>query len=280
MFRLQSYSSSGRKLLDQHAKPDSWNRGGEEPSPKALRSELECLLHELDAYRLELERVNETLEQRVIEVIVSDEGAGFDPAALESAESSGEFGLFSIRERLDLVGGSLRLEAEPRKGTRATVTVPQRSALVLDDDEREADLDDLVDVASETQEQELVLSERRIRVLLADDHEIVREGLASLLTDEPDIEVVGQASDGQEAVELAGEIRPDVVLMDVTMPRLDGIEATRQIKNQMPEIRVIGLSMHEKEDLAAAMREAGASAYLSKNGCCETLIGTIRGPDR
>jgi DNA-binding NarL/FixJ family response regulator len=94
--------------------------------------------------------------------------------------------------------------------------------------------------------------------------------------DEPDMEVVGQAADGQEAVELTAMVRPDVVLMDVTMPRLDGIEATRRIKSEMPYVRVIGLSMHEKEDLARAMQEAGAVAYLSKNGCSETLIETIR----
>ncbi|NLX97354.1 MAG: response regulator transcription factor [Rhodopirellula sp.] len=117
---------------------------------------------------------------------------------------------------------------------------------------------------------------RKIRVLLADDHRIIREGIATFLMDEDDIQVVGQACDGQEAVELAEEIRPDVVLMDVTMPRLDGIEATRRIKRKMPQIRVIGLSMHATDDLAKAMRSAGASAYLAKNDCCGILIDAIR----
>lgn len=117
----------------------------------------------------------------------------------------------------------------------------------------------------------------RIRVLLADDHQILREGLASLLADEPDMEVVGEAGDGQEAIELARSTAPDVILMDVTMPGVDGIQATRQITSEISNVRVIGLSMHEEEDMAKAMRAAGASAYLSKGGPSEALIAAIRG---
>ncbi len=115
-----------------------------------------------------------------------------------------------------------------------------------------------------------------IRVVLADDHRILREGLASLLIEEPDLQVVGQAGDGLEAIELVRSTRPDVVLMDVTMPRLDGIEATRRITAEMPGIAVIGLSMHEEDDMADAMRSAGATAYLSKGGPADTLIAAIR----
>lgn len=117
----------------------------------------------------------------------------------------------------------------------------------------------------------------KIRVLLADDHQILREGLASLLADEPDMEVVGEAGDGQEAIELARSTDPDVILMDVTMPGVDGIQATRQITSERSTVRVIGLSMHEEEDMAKAMRAAGATAYLSKGGPSEALIAAIRG---
>jgi len=106
----------------------------------------------------------------------------------------------------------------------------------------------------------------KIRVLVTDDHALVREGLASLLLPEPDIEVIGEACDGQEAVELALELLPDVILMDITMPRLDGIQATQKIKAQLPEVCVIGLSMYERDDMALAMADAGAAAYLSKAG--------------
>ena len=117
---------------------------------------------------------------------------------------------------------------------------------------------------------------RKIRVLLVDDHAVLRAGMASLLNEEPDIEVVGEAWDGQMAVELAVELQPDVILMDVTMPRLNGIEATRRIVARLPQTWIIGLSMHDQESMALAMRTAGAKAYLSKDGRCETLIAAIR----
>ena len=116
-----------------------------------------------------------------------------------------------------------------------------------------------------------------IRVLLADDHKILREGLMSLLDEEGGIEVVGEASDGEMAVDMACNLHPDVVVMDVTMPKMSGIEATRRIKNTCPEVRVIGLSMHNAADMASSLEQAGASAYLTKGGPADSLIDAIRG---
>ena len=113
-------------------------------------------------------------------------------------------------------------------------------------------------------------------MLLADDHEIVRQGLVGILQIEPDIEVVGEAADGEDAVELARKLQPDVVIMDVTMPRMTGIEATQLIRRELPKTRVIGLSMHAESDMAEAMRAAGAFAYLTKGGPSEDLIAAIR----
>ena len=115
-------------------------------------------------------------------------------------------------------------------------------------------------------------------MLLADDHPVVRKGLADLLRERPEIDLVGEASDGEEAVALARETKPDVVLMDVSMPNLNGIEATRYITAEMPNVRVIGLSMHEEEDMPRAMREAGATVYLSKTTASETLVDAILNP--
>jgi DNA-binding NarL/FixJ family response regulator len=114
-------------------------------------------------------------------------------------------------------------------------------------------------------------------VLLADDHAVVREGLARLLGGEPDMEVVGQAPDGREAVRLAHTLLPDVVLMDVSMPGLDGVEAARAIHRDLPDIRIIGLSMLGEAEGAKAMRDAGAVGYLTKSVPAADLIAAVRG---
>jgi CheY-like chemotaxis protein len=113
------------------------------------------------------------------------------------------------------------------------------------------------------------------RVMLADDHPVIRRGLADVLRERAEIEVVGEASDGEEAVTMALETQPDVILMDVSMPKLNGAEATRRIKSQLPRTRVIGLSMHEEPAVAAAMRDAGAERYLWKTATPESVITAV-----
>lgn len=117
---------------------------------------------------------------------------------------------------------------------------------------------------------------RTIRVLLADDHKLVRQGLVGLLAQASDIEIVAEAADGQQAVELSQQHRPRVVIMDVSMPRMDGIEATRHILQAQPNVNVVGLSMYSDQSTDSAMREAGACEFLSKGGPIEDLIAAIR----
>ncbi len=112
--------------------------------------------------------------------------------------------------------------------------------------------------------------------MVVDDHAIVRQGIANLLAEETDIEVVGEAADGQEAVDKAAKLLPDVILMDVSMPKLNGIEATRAIRNEFSDIRIIGLSMFGDDERAQAMRDAGAVEYLTKSGQADALINVIR----
>jgi len=115
-----------------------------------------------------------------------------------------------------------------------------------------------------------------IRILLVDDHGVIREGLRSLLEKQPDIEVVGEAEDGRKAVELVRELLPEIVIMDITMPNLNGVDATRQIKGSFPQVSIIALSIHANRRFVANMLKAGASAYILKECLFDELIQSIR----
>jgi DNA-binding NarL/FixJ family response regulator len=115
-----------------------------------------------------------------------------------------------------------------------------------------------------------------IRVLVAEDHTIVRKGLRSLLDVEPDIEVVGEADNGRQAIQQVHELHPDVVLMDITMPELNGLEATRQIKACCPQVQILVLTMHATEEYIFEILRAGASGYLVKQTAVAELVLAIR----
>lgn len=117
---------------------------------------------------------------------------------------------------------------------------------------------------------------RKITVLLADDHTIVRKGLLSLLVDQVDIEVVGEAQDGRDALKQIERFQPDVVVMDITMPLLNGLEATRQIKHYWPHIQVVILTIHTTEEYIFQILEAGASGYVVKQAAPQELIMAIQ----
>lgn len=115
-----------------------------------------------------------------------------------------------------------------------------------------------------------------IRILLADDHAILRDSLSQALQEEQDLEIVGQAGDGRAAVEKARELRPDIVVMDINMPHLNGIEATREIRQQAPGVRVIALSMHSAKPCVKEIFRAGASGYVHKNCGFDELMRAVR----
>jgi len=117
---------------------------------------------------------------------------------------------------------------------------------------------------------------RMARVLIADDHRLVREGLKAVLATEPDLEVVGEARDGYEAIEACRRLEPDLVLMDVRMPRVDGLEATKKIKEALPRTSVVMVTMHENPDYLLEAVRAGAAGYILKDAGEERLIGALR----
>ncbi len=113
-------------------------------------------------------------------------------------------------------------------------------------------------------------------ILLADDHAVVREGLKALISAEPDMQIVGEARDGQLAWQLAAELHPDIVVMDVSMPQLSGAEATERIRRDCPDVKVLALTVHEVDGYLRKLLEAGASGYVLKRAAAEDLVRAIR----
>lgn len=216
------------------------------------------------------------LEGDQFQIVVRDQGTGVDPATLETRMAdAGAFGLFGIRQRLELVGGKLEVQSRLGEGMCVTLVAPLSSSPCATLEEVFATGIEQVALDGEAPVEMDAVGSRAIRVLLADDHLVLRKELADHLRTQSGIEVVGEARDGQEAVEMALQTRPDIVLMDVTMPRMDGITATRVILAQLPHVRVIGLSMHEEKDLMVSMREAGAVAYLTKDLDVDAVVAAI-----
>jgi len=119
-----------------------------------------------------------------------------------------------------------------------------------------------------------------IKILIAEDHAIVREGIRMILEEEPDFDVVGEAKDGREAVELAQRLAPDVVVMDISMPEMTGIDATAQIRRLCPDTRVLILTMHEEESYVFQLLRAGASGYVLKRAAAQDLVEAVRSASR
>jgi CheY-like chemotaxis protein len=217
-------------------------------------------------------------------ITVRDEGKGVALAAIAAADSpsgvSSKFGLFSIRERMKALGGSFEIESSPGKGTTATLILPlsdarpartEDSELKTEPTLRESKKDSVGGTPSSGFQRNV-----KNRVLLVDDHVMVRQGLRTVLEGYPDIEVVGEACDGREAVDLAERLTPEVIIMDVNMPNMNGIEATVVIKSRHPGMKIVGLSVNADDDAKIAMLHAGAEALLTKGAALDELYRAIR----
>jgi PAS domain S-box-containing protein len=208
-----------------------------------------------------------------VQIIVSDSGAGFNPAKIHHSSEDG-FGLYSIRGRLELIGGHLEVESAPGKGSRFTIVAPLgRQALAYGSTWETAQ----VIAAQPKPIGGLMRAGQKIRVLVADTHLMMRQRLTQSLQKHKDIAVVGEAGDGRETLVLTRQVHPDVIVLDVNMPLLNGVEITTRIKQEFPQIRVIGLWAGKGMEKGEAMRKAGASAFLSKASRLEALVTTIRG---
>jgi CheY-like chemotaxis protein/anti-sigma regulatory factor (Ser/Thr protein kinase) len=210
----------------------------------------------------------------VLSLVVSDAGMGFDmhETGANSKRNETSFGLFSIRERLSFLGGLLNIRSAPGEGTRVELSVPVGVSNTAASTPSHPENSILADRPSASRR----AMDRPARVLVADDHKLFRDGIIALLSQEAGLTIVGEAADGLEAVKLARALKPDILILDVSMPKLNGIQVATQVSRELPQTCIIGLSMHEDRDMAKAMRDAGATAYLTKGGSSESFLELLR----
>jgi CheY-like chemotaxis protein/anti-sigma regulatory factor (Ser/Thr protein kinase) len=204
-------------------------------------------------------------------ITVTDQGIGFDPAALDDRSKAGElgWGLFSIRERLTLLGGRFDVDSAPGRGTRVRLVAPRGAA-------RRAGAEAAVSSLAPPRPASTTNGDRAsadaLRILIVDDHAAVRRALRDMLHQRPQLSVVGDAANGVEAIAHAHALQPDVILMDIAMPHMDGIEATARIRAELPGIEILGLSMQPRSAAAHAIEQAGAAAFFVKGIDTQRLI--------
>ncbi|GJL58552.1 MAG: hypothetical protein NPIRA03_14090 [Nitrospirales bacterium] len=218
-------------------------------------------------------------------IAVEDRGTGMHADALQQGMEPGHLGLFAVQERMEAMGGRVELTSASGKGTCVKLVLPTHGSIPakVNTPPRKAFSEQATwaeQGAIHSQFEKIPspghTSEKpRIRVLLVDDHVMFRKGMQKLLEQYQDLEMVGDANDGEEAVMVVSQLKPDVVVMDNNMPNLNGIEATREICRQWPAIKVIGLSMNDETEIRAAMLDAGAVEYLQKNGTVTELYQAI-----
>jgi PAS domain S-box-containing protein len=204
-------------------------------------------------------------------ITVSDQGVGFDPAGLDHPSKSGDvgWGLFSIRERLTLLGGRFDIDSAPGKGTRVRLVAPRSEA---PSSVARPALSTFAPVGAASSADSGRVSAEVLRILIVDDHAAVRSAFRDILNQRPQLSVVGEAANGFEAIAQAHTLQPDVILMDISMPHMDGIEATMRIRAELPRIQILGLSLQPRSAAADAIEQAGAADFFVKGIDTERLI--------
>ncbi len=210
-------------------------------------------------------KIKVRVSRDVVSVCVSDNGIGMNPRGLSEASS---LGLLGMRERASLVGGKLTMRRNRDRGLRVTAHLPTKTT------QNGADMNAKV---SSTQGWAPKPWDRScIRVLLADDHSLVRAGMRRVLEQAPDIQVVAEACDGREAIDKYSEANPDMVVMDISMPEMDGMEASRQILSMDPHAKILMLTRYHEEQYAIRTLRAGCLGYLTKGCSTQQLHHAVR----
>jgi PAS domain S-box-containing protein len=240
-----------------------------------FRAIQELLFNAVKHARVDSARLCLDVADGMLIAAVCDEGKGFDPSILDkySVRKTG-LGLLSLRERARAMGGRLLIDSDHGHGSCLQLEVPLHSAKPALLPEPLAEWKEPVETIASCCP---AGGDPPIRILFVDDHQVMRQALVNMIEDQNGIQVVGEAADGREAIEMTRRLRPNVVVMDVSMPVMDGIEATRLITKEFKKIRVIGLSMHKDEQIAKKMHKAGAEAYLSKTASPAELLAAIGG---
>jgi PAS domain S-box-containing protein len=252
-----------------------------DPMANSSRKDVRTLLFEsvrellLNAVKhAQVDRVNVDLVRDphdALCITVTDQGIGFDPAELDERAKLGQvgWGLFSIRERLMLLDGRFDIESAPGRGTRFRLIAPQGAA---QDAVAVKVSPTRVTTRLAPHKAASATSRPALRILIVDDHAGVRKVFRQILGERAELRVVGEATNGLEAIAQAHALRPDVILMDVSMPQMDGIEATRRLRAELPSMEILGMSIQPGAEGQHAIERAGAASFFVKGPDTQRLI--------
>lgn len=215
-------------------------------------------------------------------LIVEDDGVGFDNTHRETSDTTGGYGLFGMNERARLLGGEVQIQSTPNWGTRIQVLLPyQLAASSVEIVTAHPNIDAQLNENERSINSNIVSTDSElIRIIIADDHQVVRQGIRMTLETDPQNQVIAEASNGEEAIALAKQHRPDVIMLDIQMPIMDGIETLRRLQTELPELPVIILTTFPEERLITEALSAGAKGFLLKDARAADLLAGVRAAHR